>query len=1360
MKTTPVFVRTIKYCICIGVYCLLCLPGIAQNKNFNFKHLSVQDGLSRSWVKCFLEDYTGLLWIGTGDGLNKFDGKNFAIYKYLPGLPKSLNHNNTNVIFEDSQKRLWIGTQAGLNYYQREMDEFIPMPFIDNYVTSIFELHKDTLLLGTAGGIFLFNTINRTAIQLSSSLYVEKIIKDTHGNIWITTHTGLMRFISSKKSVTSFKFNDNEPDVLYSGVLTTIYQDSYGGLWIGTSSQGLYYIMYPNNKLSEARFVNLGSDPTNQKHLTPGVIYAITEDEDKNLWVGIENGGINVLNLDAFNHGQYSFTKVLNNPSDFSSLSSNSIHALYTDKQNSIWVGTYAGGVNLYNKLLQRFGHHEALPGSYKSINDKYVSAILDEDAYLWIGTEKGLNRYDKTLDRWEYFIHDFKDPNSIGSNAVLDIMRDSDGRMWIGTYNGGLNLFNEKTKSFLKFKHDVSAPASISGNNIYQVLESSDHRIWVGTMGNGLAVYNPTEKSFDVFKENPNYNALSSNWVVDLAEDHLGNIWVSTTEAIDMFNPKNKHFTIFKHNAATPGSISYNGGTCLFKDSRNTVWIGTSNGLNYFVQKDSSFRHYTVDDGLPNNFIKAITEDNDGNIWFSTNNALTMFARGTTLPHKPVFKSFSVFDGLLSSEFVDHAAFRNRAGELYFGSTNGYFVFNPSDIKNNPNIPKIVFTDLRINNASVRVNTPDSPLEKDISVTQQLRLSKKQNVFTIGFAALNFIEPENNQYAFKLEGFDKQWNYVGHQQSATYTNLDPGTYTFRVRASNNDALWNEEGISMEIIILPAWWQTWFAKLAYLAIFIIAIFFFRKHTIISVNLKNVLWREHLEKQKSEELTQMKQQFFANVSHEIRTPLTLILGPLNKLIKEKRQVSELNTIFRNSTRLKMLVDQFLDFNKMESNMMMLSPTRTDIVEFTKQITANFIDYAGQRNIEMKLETSFSKCVTVIDQDKYEKILTNLLSNAVKSITGEGAVTTQLLFDDNSSTLTVRVIDTGRGITAIEAEHIFERYYSGANHMNNVHGTGIGLYLTRELVELQKGTIDVVSNVGEGSIFTVHIPIQVTEIEAGLDTIVFHTESAVAKKSNENVEGSVLFERTVLIIDDNADMCDYVETVLCDEFNVIKENNPLTGIDKILQIMPDLIISDVMMPDMDGFQLCRLIKEDVRFSHIPVILLTAKATKDDHIAGYQTGADDYVYKPFDEEILQARVKSLIARTEKLRQHFIGHDGIINPGTNANALDVKFMEDVLSEIKQNYTDAQFNVNQVIEKMGMSRSVFYKKFKSLSDQSINDLIKNIRLKKVASLLSNGDLTVSQVAYECGFTDPAYFSRVFKEHFSVAPKEFSSTTK
>lgn len=1341
-----------------GSFFLLHMLAIAQSSDLKFKHLSVQDGLSQSWTKCFLEDQTGLLWIGTNDGLNKYDGKHFKVYKYIPEQEKSLNNNTINTIFEDSKGKIWVGTQAGLNYYQQELDIFVPISSINNYITSILELKENSYLVGVAGGLYLFNPINYTSKQLYNDIYVEKILKDSKGHIWLATHSGLMLFNPKKNTVQTIKSDSNKNTTTHSNVLKTLFEDSKGGLWIGSHKQGLSYLSYSDNDPLQAQFINLAPNPLSSKNITKGTIYAIEEDEDQNLWVGIENGGINILRLDDFYNEDYLFTKVKYDPSHYSSLSSNSIHSLYADRQNTIWIGTYAGGVSYYNKILQRFGHHQALPNSSKTINSKHTSAILDEDDYLWIGTENGLNLYHKSLDYWEYFTHDFNDNKSISSNAILTIKRDSENNLWVGTFGGGLNLFNEKAKTFTRFTHDPNNPKSIGGNNVVQILETKNKELWVGTVGGGIANFHPNDGSFTNYQVVINVNSISSNWIIDLTEDNHGNIWILNTTSVDVFNPKKNRFSTFAHNPDNPGSMNYNGGTCLFKDSKNTVWIGTSNGLNYFIEENSSFGHYTVEDGLPSNSIKSITEDSNGNIWLSTNNTITMFINGTALSNNPKFRSFSVFNDMQSSEFNNHSVFNNNE-MLFFGSTNGYFSFNPSEIKINPHIPEIIFTDLQINNEQVHIGAPESPLIKDISLSKQLKFSKNQNVFTIEYAALNFLQPKNNEYAFKLEGFDKQWNYVGHQQSATYTNLDHGTYNFLVKASNNDEVWNEKGASIEIIILPAWWQTWYAKTIYALLFIFAISFFRKHTIISVNLKNKLWIDHLEKQKVEELTQMKQQFFANVSHELRTPLTLILGPLKKLMSQEKKIPELKMIFQNSTRLKMLVDQFLDFSKIESQMMNIRMQDAGILDLTKHIMAKFNDFANQKNIEIKLETTFSKCLTIIDKDKYEKILTNLLSNAVKSITTKGTILVQLEFDTQSNNLLVRIKDTGRGIPSEDLEHIFDRYYSRSNHFKNTGGTGIGLYLTRELIRLQKGAINVNSTVGKGSTFTVILPIKVTEFEIKENNIEFYTPKSVINKDIIK-ESNHQFEKTILIVDDNKDICDFVETILYNDYNVVKINNPLDCIDKMIEYMPDLVISDVMMPEMDGFELCKLIKEDVRFSHIPVILLTAKATKNSHIEGYEIGADDYIYKPFEEEILKARIKSLISKIEKLRKHFIGHDGIINPDITVNTLDKKFIEDVLTVIKKNYLDPNFKITHIIEEIGMSRSLFYKKFKALSDESINDLIKNFRLKKAATLLSKGHFTVSQIAYDCGFSDPAYFSRVFKEYYNTAPKDFGATSK
>ena len=718
------------------------------------------------------------------------------------------------------------------------------------------------------------------------------------------------------------------------------------------------------------------------------------------------------------------------------------------------------------------------------------------------------------------------------------------------------------------------------------------------------------------------------------------------------------------------------------------------------------------------------------------------------------------VNDGLQVNEFNSRASFKNKAGMIYFGGNNGYNVFNPDKIKTNPYIPNIVFTKLSIFNKPVGIGKENSPLINDISMTKVVKFSHNQSVFTIDFASLNLLAPENNQYAFILEGFEKEWNYVGRQHSATYTNLNPGRYTFKVKASNNDGVWNDKGISLDIVIMPAWWKTWMAKSVYLVFFILAIYYFRKNTIISVNLKNELWREHLEKEKFEELNQLKNQFFTNISHELRTPLTLILGPLKKLISETENASPLQTIYRNASRLKMLVDQIMDFSKVENHMMKLNLDHKDIVEYMLTCSENFTELARQKNISLCFKSTISCYCCDFDADKIEKILSNILSNAIKNTPDGGSVIVNIDFEKLSGVLIIDIADTGKGIDLSEINYIFDRFFTSPKQSPEYSGTGIGLDLTKKLIELHKGTITVSSTLEKGSTFTVKLPFNSGKAEFEVfEKMLTNSDTIQPLKINESIHYNFTHEKRILIIDDNAEMSDFIESILSDQYDVIKETDSSEALNDILNYMPDLIISDVMMPVINGFELVKQVRNDLRFSHIPIILLTAKVTVNDHITGYEAGADDYIYKPFDGEILKARLKNLILQKENLRKHFIGSNGIINPKLKANNLDVKFIEEILNLIKTHFSEPEFNVNDIIEKMRMSRSIFYKKYKALSDQSINDLIRNFRLKKAAELLNSNQNTVSQVAYDCGFSDPAYFSKVFKEYYKISPKDYTSNS-
>ncbi len=1333
----------------------ICFQSPLQSVSPRFRHLTVVDGLSSKWVRCIYRDKVGYLWIGTSDGLNRYDGISVKVYKFSLVDKSSINHNYITSIYEDSKGILWIGTQVGLNKYIRETDCFQRIYTIQNYISSYYELPNGTFYVGSPGGLFVFDPLTYKTNQVNNYMNIESIVRDNNGTFWLGTRSGLFHLDTVSYSFIKVHLSDNEP------VVRSMYIDSKHQLWIGTENDGVFVLSGFDNLKNAFRIKNFRHIAGNSGSIRKGTVYDITQDEHQNLWIGVENGGVNIIHSDQLESDNPSFTHLEHNPYDISSIANNSIHSLYLDNQNTMWVGTFGNGLSYTNALNQKFAHYRQIPGSQKTISNNFINAIYDDEKYTYIGTEQGLNVYNKLKGVYFNYTSDEGNTNTINSNVVLSIFRDSRKNLWIGTYNGGLNLFNENSGTFKRYFLSQDQQNNNGKSNVTSIIESHDGLLWIATMGEGLVSYDYQNGRFNYYRFEAGKNGISCNWIYDIEEDKYGNIWIASTEAVDLFDRKNNVFTRYVNNVNDSNSISYNGAMFIFRDSKDHIWIGTSNGLNLFNDANNTFKYYSERDGLANNTVKAICEDHHANLWISTNRGISKFINGAGLPDTPEFVNYNISDGLQENEFNTGAAFRNKQGYLFFGGLNGYNVFHPDSIKENTFKPTIVLTNLLVSNKIVKPGDNSGILNKHISIADEIKLKKKYSVFTIEFAALNFIAPEKNQYAYYLEGFEKSWNYVGNQHAVTYTNLNPGKYVLRVKASNNDGIWNEEGISLKITILPPWWQSLIAKVIYLLVFIFAIYFFRKYTLISVNLKNKLWLEHKEKEQIEELGRLKLQFFTNISHEIRTPLTLIIGPLKEMIKKGNNSDNLNTIFRNASRLKILVDQILDFSKIENQMMKIQLVEKDIVEIVRNSLSNFSDMAVQKGINLVLESGLTRCVCNTDEDKIDKIITNIISNSVKNTPEGGIIKTVISYDKPTELLNIIISDTGCGIAPEEIKHIFERFFTSANTSIVKPGTGIGLNLTQKLVEMLNGTINVESESGKGTKFTIQLPVDIIHADhKPVSLNLVEKEKMMPDLQNgRHLMSKMNHDKTVLIIDDNEEMCNYVASILSSRYNIITETDSESALKNLSAIMPDIIISDVMMPVIDGFGLCSTIKNDLRFCHIPVILLTAKVTINDQISGYETGADDYIFKPFDGELLLARVKNLLAKKENLRRQLIGSDGVINTKAQISSLDSTFIEKIMQLINQHYSDPEFNVNHIIDKIGMSRSVFYGKFKALSNHSINDLIINFRLKKAEELIRTSGLTISEIAHECGFYDPAYFSRVFRKTYHVSPSDYKKST-
>ncbi|MBN2519470.1 MAG: hypothetical protein JXB17_03110, partial [Bacteroidales bacterium] len=796
---------------------------------------TVEDGLSQGWVKCIYQDKNGFLWFGTGGaGINKFNGYEFLVYKQNPNDTTSLSSNVINVIYEDKKGNLWAGAQNGLNIYNRDLDRFYRYPvLLHENIIGFYEHDDGRLLVSTNYIIYIINFENNSAEPICPIIdggcieednFYTKIIKDIKGNLWLgSINNGLYLIDTINNTFIPTKHDENNPKSISDNYIQTVHKDNEGRVWIGTNEGGLSLMQYRNGNSSKPEFINITHDPYNKNSLNKGAIRAILDDNNGNLWVGTENGGLNILNLKSFEEGNFVFKHYINIPDDETSISNNSIYSIFQDNLGTIWIGTYGNGLNYYNKLLFKFHHFKNIPGNENSINNNLVNVFFEEGDYLWIGTEGGLDLLNKTTNTYQHFVYDPDNSQSIGSNAVWAIYKDSRNNLWVGTWAGGLNLFNRETKTFTTFLNNINDPNSIGSNNVFGILEDKDGDLWIACMNGGLNKFDYKTNTFKRYLADETKSSVTNNWVRALMESSYGEIWLSTSESVQIFNKEKEEFITFTNNIADKNSINYNGAIALFEDSKRNIWLGTEGGLNMFIREDSSFIYYWEEDGLPDNSIKGICEDDHGNLWLSTNKGISKFINGISHPENPEFKNFDVGDGLQGNEFNRRSAFKGKDGKMYFGGTNGFNVFHPDSIKDNPNKPKIVFTKFKLFNKDVVIGGKKSPLLEHISQTKSITLKHKQNVITFEYVALNYIQPEKNQYAYIMEGFDTDesgWNYVGTEKKVTFTNLNPGEYVFRVKASNNDGIWNEEGASINLKIkTPFQRSIWF----YLILIIIAV---------------------------------------------------------------------------------------------------------------------------------------------------------------------------------------------------------------------------------------------------------------------------------------------------------------------------------------------------------------------------------------------------------------------------------------------------------------------------------------------------------------------------------------------------------
>lgn len=1361
--------------IIIGVSILLNgIPGaFAQRTAIKFKHMSYKDGLFQSPLVSVLQDKSGYVWLGSWNGLSRYDGVEFRNFRQSDATDKNISHNRINKLYEDRDGKLWVGTGGGLNLYNKQTETFLHVGMStgkggENFIAAIEEDREGGLWVSTFKGIKLVNKAKHTLENISlwkksgeEDLYQGvsfSLFQDDQNTIWAGIKHGLKRFDPKTKKVIPLPEVLLKNKELVASKIVVINQDTQGNIWFGTEESGLF--RYNARKNECTRYIHNARD---QNSLPSNWINDILI-KDQEVWVATRNG------LAIFSAQQNTFSNYNHDSAEPRSISDDSVWSLMKDKAGNIWIGTYAGGINIYYPGNGNFSNIGERIGNNVGLNKPLANAIVeDKEGGLWIGTFGGglnyINR-DKGIAKY-YSVVDVK--NRKLSNEVKAIVNDRPGNLWIGTLDG-LCTFNTVTQAIKYF--DLEILNNKTGAKLINTLVPDQTGLWVGTNGGGLRFVGYDGRELKSFINTPNQeNGLGDNYINALLNDG-DKLWIATQNGLNRYNKTTGTFDLFKRKNQI--GLGNNNVLCLFKDSRQRLWIGTDGGgLNCLDTNTDQMYTIRSADGLVDEVINSIVEDTSGKLWISTSNGLSQISFNRfDFPLKSSdykIANYTAANGLSGNQFLINAGTRTRSGEILFGGMNGVTAFYPERIVKNSYKPDILLRGFLVKNKSLSFGS-NSALKLPVNETNHITLSYADNNITIRFSALNFINPEKNTYAYKMTGLQKDdgWFVIGNKKEVGFTNLEPGSYTFSVKAANNDGVWNDAVRNIEIVILPPLWQTWWAYLLYAVIIGTISYKIIQFFNIRARLERDLYNEHLQNERQEEFYKMKLDFFTNISHEIRTPLTLILGPLENLYERtatdltlKGQVLQIKN---NAERLMRLITELMDFRKAETGNMVLYLQKSNIVPFIKEIYLSFQSLAESRQIKYEFISAEAEIMLYADRNQLEKVFFNLLSNAFKFSPDGGNIKLEI-FTEDESCLTVKITDNGKGIPFEYQDKLFTNFYQVQPNKSQP-GTGVGLALSKNIVELHNGSIAVDSHPATTdeagcTSFTVKLPFSLRASESvhivqnGIDN---ENITSFQLQSEMDVLTYSVFEGqnrtyTILLAEDNDELRNFIAESL-PGYQIISCMNGAEAFEKAIITIPDLIISDIMMPVMDGLEFCRKIKTDERTSHIPMILLTALAAHIHQVNGFQTGADAYLTKPFSTKILELNVHNLLASRELMRKKFAQQITLQPQNLPITSPDERFLKKLMQVVEDHMENPEFGVIALGNEMGMSKTVLYKKICAITDLSPSDFIKSMRLKKAVFLLRQNVLSINEVASMVGFNDRKYFSREFKKLHGVSPSD------
>ncbi len=1377
--------KTIKLILTLSVLMLIRIDA----QRISFKHITSEQGLTQNYISCMFQDSKGFMWFGTKEGLNRFDGYEFKVYRNDPFDQTSLSGNWIYTIYEDSQNRIWVGTDS-LNLFISNTDEFKRIRLnLEGYlndakhkftkINAIVEDKTGLIWVGTDNGLIRYNPQTNKShyyylqqdsnTKLSDNLIFSLSSDDSLLIIGTQNGMKLLKLESIRKNkfeLTNISHSvsaDSLPSQI--SILCQI-RVSSNIIYSGTPA-GLIKIDLKSRNSEFIPYVGFNFFPVWQKR-----ILSIARDQNENLWLGTSGG------LVIYNPLSKKFSYYFQNPKDEYSLSINSITSLFIDKGGKIFIGTAGKGINIYDQnrknflLYNGFVDREPYESSFS-----VSSVLLDSGNQLWVSSQKQLYKIDPENN--QYTVVNLK----YGPKGdISGIVEDKKKNIWVSS-STGLYRISAVDGSIKYYNHNSSDKNSLENNNVkYLFVDSKGFLYALNSIY--LSKFDKESNSFFHFKLSLDSDINNEIIIRSIYDSQDGFLWFAWSDGLVKYNLNTNEKKIFRSEQGNDKKISNDIVLSICADPvvpKKYLWIGTQGGgLCRLNLENETFTSFSDKDGLPNNVIYGILSS-DNELWLSTNRGL---CRVTTDKYgTPTFRNYDVTDGLQGNEYNTGAYYKGNNGELFFGGLNGVNGFFPSEIRDNIYIPPIVFIDLTF---LTRVSSNEDSVKSKISLIDNrtpITIPYSLNSFTIRFASLDYTAPEKNKYEYKLEPVQKNWIDLGTQRSVTFTELSSGEYELHVIGSNNDGIWNQEGTILKIIITPPFWQTNWAYLLYLILIVLILYGIRKYELNRISLKNRLKQESFETRKLKELDEMKSEFFANISHEFRTPLTLILGPTEQL--EQAETDQIRkqkflTIRKNAVTLLRLINQILDLSKLETGKEKLKYEKNDLVSFVKGITMSFISIAERKNISLNFKSEVNYLNTSFDKDAIERIFYNLLSNAIKFTPSAGKVEVKIIFNKNlkiintnTDSCAISVKDTGIGISEDDLPKVFNKFFI-VQKINRIaeQGSGIGLALTKELVELHNGKISVQSKFGEGSEFTVIIPIDkdfYTKAEQIESSVIQKTEKKLSViidnknlKESDSEQLNIADESIqqgddsliILIVEDNAAVRKYISSHLVNDYKLIEASDGKEGFNKAVDFIPDLIISDVMMPEMDGLTLCKKLKADERTSHVPIILLTAKAGEADKLNGLEFGADDYLIKPFSSQELTLRIKNLIEIRLTLRKKF-SESLIIRPKEIAsNSIDKLFLEKAIRIVENNISSEKFTVINLSNEMNLSHSQLHRKLKALVNQSAIQFIRSIRMQRADDLLKNNAGTIAEIAYMVGFGDPSYFTKTFSKHFGYLPSD------